>query len=196
MARVHPEIYFFGAGAAEGRAKMRDLLGGKAVSELAKTVQNIPLAEITDRLLKILDRTQQLINSPEMQETLVSLNQSAKALHTLLVNLDGRIKPLAESADLTLAESKKMMADASKLARDLDTRIPQIVASLDDTLKTAGVTMQGANKAIDGITGDNSPVRLELIRTLNEFASAARSFRVLVDYIEKNPEALVRGKGK
>src|SRR5712671_5101773 len=29
MARVHPEIYFFGAGAAEGRAEMRDLLGGK-----------------------------------------------------------------------------------------------------------------------------------------------------------------------
>src|SRR6202451_1910630 len=29
MARVHPEIYFFGAGVAEGRASMRELLGGK-----------------------------------------------------------------------------------------------------------------------------------------------------------------------
>jgi len=56
--------------------------------------------------------------------------------------------------------------------------------------------MRGANKAIDGLAGDNSPVRLELIKTLNEFSAAARSFRVLADYIENHPEALVRGKGK
>ena len=29
MARVHPEIYFFGGGTAEGRASMREVLGGK-----------------------------------------------------------------------------------------------------------------------------------------------------------------------
>jgi paraquat-inducible protein B len=167
-----------------------------SLSELAKTVQNIPVAEIADRLLKILDRTQQLVYSPELQETVVSINQSAKAMHSLLVNLDGQVKPLAANADLTLAETRKTMADASKLARNVDARIPQILASLDDTLKTVGVAMRGANKVIDGITADNSPVRLELMRTLNEFASAARSFRVLVDYIESHPEALVRGKGK
>src|ERR1700722_5849363 len=32
MARVHPEIYFFGAGVAEGRSEMRDLLGGKGAN--------------------------------------------------------------------------------------------------------------------------------------------------------------------
>jgi len=167
-----------------------------SLSELTKTLQNIPVAEIADEFLKILNRTQQLINSPEMEETLVSLNQSAKAMHTLLVNLDSRIKPLAASADLTLGESRKMMAHASKLARDLDARIPQILAGLEDTLKATGETMRGANKAVQGIAGDNSPMRLELIKTLNELGSAARSFRVLVEYLEKNPEALVRGKGK
>ena len=32
MARVHPEVYFFGAGIAEGRAEMRNLLGGKGAN--------------------------------------------------------------------------------------------------------------------------------------------------------------------
>ena len=88
------------------------------------------------------------------------------------------------------------MAKAAKFASDLDTRLPQVIAGLEDTLKATGETMRGANKAVEGMAGADSPVRLELIRTLNEFASAARSFRLLADYIEKNPEALVRGKGQ
>jgi paraquat-inducible protein B len=56
--------------------------------------------------------------------------------------------------------------------------------------------MRVADKAINGYAGDDSPVRIELLKTLNEFAAAARSVRVLADYIENHPEALVRGKTK
>ncbi|MGH7781436.1 MAG: pyruvate, phosphate dikinase [Candidatus Binataceae bacterium] len=44
MARVHPEIYFFGAGVAEGRAAMRDLLGGKGanLAEMASLKLPVP----------------------------------------------------------------------------------------------------------------------------------------------------------
>jgi pyruvate,orthophosphate dikinase len=44
MARVHPEIYFFGAGVAEGRAAMRDVLGGKGanLAEMASLKLPVP----------------------------------------------------------------------------------------------------------------------------------------------------------
>src|SRR5476649_1645134 len=44
MARVHPEIYFFGASAAEGRSEMRDLLGGKGanLAEMASLKLPVP----------------------------------------------------------------------------------------------------------------------------------------------------------
>ena len=44
MARVHPEIYFFGAGVAEGRAEMRNLLGGKGanLAEMASLKLPVP----------------------------------------------------------------------------------------------------------------------------------------------------------
>jgi pyruvate, orthophosphate dikinase len=44
MARVHPEIYFFGAGVAEGRAAMRELLGGKGanLAEMASLKLPVP----------------------------------------------------------------------------------------------------------------------------------------------------------
>src|SRR6185437_7253166 len=44
MARVHPEIYFFGGGVAEGRAAMRNLLGGKGanLAEMASLKLPVP----------------------------------------------------------------------------------------------------------------------------------------------------------
>src|SRR5215472_3710231 len=44
MARVHPEIYFFGAGVAEGRAAMREILGGKGanLAEMASLKLPVP----------------------------------------------------------------------------------------------------------------------------------------------------------
>jgi pyruvate, orthophosphate dikinase len=43
MARVHPEIYFFGAGVAEGRADMRDLLGGKGANLAEMATLKLPV---------------------------------------------------------------------------------------------------------------------------------------------------------
>src|SRR5271168_1826133 len=44
MARVHPEVYFFGAGIAEGRSEMRNLLGGKGanLAEMASLELPVP----------------------------------------------------------------------------------------------------------------------------------------------------------
>jgi pyruvate,orthophosphate dikinase len=44
MARVHPEIYFFGANVAEGRGTMRELLGGKGAGlhEMASLKLPVP----------------------------------------------------------------------------------------------------------------------------------------------------------
>src|ERR1700719_682706 len=44
MGRIHPEIYFFGAGVAEVRAEMRNLLGGKGanLAEMARLKLPVP----------------------------------------------------------------------------------------------------------------------------------------------------------
>jgi len=45
------------------------------------------------------------------------------------------------------------------------------------------------------MTAPGSPVRYELVNALKELAGAMRSMRVLADYLERHPEALVQGKG-
>jgi paraquat-inducible protein B len=167
-----------------------------SLSALSKTLENIPLAEITDKLAKTLDGIEKLVNSPDLKETLVSLHQTVDQAHEFLQNLDSQVKPLTTSTELTLSEARKLFGNAAKLAINLDSRIPPLIASLEDTSKAAGATMKGTSKAVEGFAGANSPLRSELIKTLNEFSAAARSFRVLVQYLESHPEALIKGKGK
>jgi paraquat-inducible protein B len=167
-----------------------------SLSALAKTLENIPLAEIADKVEKTLDGIEKLVNSPDLKETLVSIHQTVDEAHVFLRNLDSQVKPLATSTELTLSEAKKLFSNGAKLASDLDSRIPPLIASLEDTSKAAGATMKTATNGIERFAGANSPLRLELIKTLNEFSAAARSFRVLAEYLENHPEALIKGKGK
>jgi paraquat-inducible protein B len=41
----------------------------------------------------------------------------------------------------------------------------------------------------------NSPLQIEAQKAMQEFGSAARSLRIMADYLERHPEALIRGKG-
>ncbi len=63
---------------------------------------------------------------------------------------------------------------------------PEIKQTLDDlrhTLKVAEHTLE-----------DGSPTQVELQNTLRELGRTAESLRLLSDYLERHPEALIRGK--
>lgn len=167
-----------------------------SLSALSKTLENIPVAEIADKVSKTLDGIEKLVNSPDLKETVVSLHQTVDQAHAFLQNLDSQVKPLSTSTEHTLSEAKELFANASQLAVNLDSRIPKLLASFEDTSKAAGTTMRDANKVVEGFAGASSPLRTELIKTLNEFSAAARSFRVFAQYLESHPEALIKGKGK
>ena len=49
---------------------------------------------------------------------------------------------------------------------------------------------------IENILSTDSPLNRETTRTLEEVAGAARSMRVLMDYLEQYPDSLIYGKGK
>jgi paraquat-inducible protein B len=65
------------------------------------------------------------------------------------------------------------------------------IADLRITLASATKTLDSADKVI----APNQDLGPDLGATLNEVSRAARSIRVLADYLERHPEALLRGKG-
>src|SRR5207247_948620 len=61
---------------------------------------------------------------------------------------------------------------------------------LDETLVSARGTFDSATRLV----APDSTLDTELNTTLQELSRAARGLRVLADYLERHPEALVRGK--
>lgn len=67
-----------------------------------------------------------------------------------------------------------------------------------DLIPALGNTLQHTHRALDNLSGlvvPSSPLYTDLQRALRELSDAARSIRVLADYLERHPEALLTGKG-
>ena len=68
--------------------------------------------------------------------------------------------------------------------------LKKAISELDLTLVSARGTLDNADKLVQ----PNSVLGEQLGTTLQEVSRAARGLRVLADYLEQHPEALLRGK--
>ena len=70
-------------------------------------------------------------------------------------------------------------------------RLPEITAGLQDAVAKAGRTFG----SIEASYGNNSQFQRELERAMTQVGDTARSIRLLADFLDRHPEALVRGRG-
>jgi paraquat-inducible protein B len=134
-----------------------------------------PLDALTNKVNDFLDTLQAL----PLQEIGNDLRDTVKGA-----------KELVTSDELTtsLSELEQALKQVRLAARSLDEdSLPELQA----TLRQARSTL----KAAEGVVSPDSALYSELKRTLTEFSSAARSIRVMADYLERHPEALIKGKG-
>ena len=81
--------------------------------------------------------------------------------------------------------------------KEIGDNLNKAITELDLTLASARGTLTSAQGTFDNtsnLTGANSSQIQQLDETLKEVSRAARSIRVLTDYLEGHPEALIRGK--
>ena len=64
------------------------------------------------------------------------------------------------------------------------------MASGETTLEEVNSTLG----SVESLISNNSPVNQDLQTALQELARAARSTRVMMDYLERHPDALLYGK--
>jgi paraquat-inducible protein B len=96
---------------------------------------------------------------------------------------------LAQRVMTTMATLDETLKSTDKLMKNVDTSIaPQVTA----TLKEAEDAMKNAKEALS----QGAPLQNDLGSTLVELSHAARSVSALADYLERHPEALIRGKPK
>jgi len=117
-------------------------------------------------------------------------NETLKGAQKLLGDVDAQINPLAANVNKTLANARKVM-------NGVDDQVNPLVDSFRGTASAATRTLEHAEKtlaAVEDAIGKDSQVVYQVNQTLKELAAVARSIRVWADYLERHPEALLRGK--
>lgn len=102
--------------------------------------------------------------------------------------------PKLESA---LASLTRALEDVGELARQAKTDLGPALSRLPAISEKLEKAVDGANTALGQAGyGADSTVQRQVERTLSQVADAARSIRLLADYLNRHPEALVTGRGE
>jgi paraquat-inducible protein B len=109
---------------------------------------------------------------PKVDEAVVNIRQ-------LAANLDKNANDLSIDLQQTLTAARETMAAIETAAKQADI-----------ALKEGEGTLASARAVID----PESPTFYEVTKSLREISGAARAVRLLADYLERNPTALIFGK--
>jgi paraquat-inducible protein B len=171
--------------------------------QLAKTLEQLPLEDLFYDVKEAVQGISRLVNSDDLKQAVRALNQTLQRAEQLVTRIDRQVDPLATRLDTTLA-------DYGQLARNIDRQVEPLAYGVNDTLDEARKTIRTIElrldealqqatetlKSMETFTEKDSTLQRELLTTLGEVEKAARSVRQFADYLEKNPESLLRGKSR
>ena len=123
---------------------------------------------------------------PELEEKLGSIIDKINRLP---------LDAIGEDLRKSLATLEQTLKDGSTLLNRIDTDVvPALKTTLDDARSALGSAERMLTSTEATLVGPSAPGQQELRNAMQELGRAARSLRVLADYLERHPEALIRGK--
>ena len=156
-------------------------------------------------------------DSPAAQlcDLIAALHEIVGKVDTVMTDIKQKLPGMMENADSTLetlnVTSSKMapkldavIADVNQLIKTTEKTISlaegpsaDVVRSLQATMEATRdvmATAQTTLKHLDTTIDNDSPLRLEIGKAIEEIKQTAQSFRALVDLIQRNPEVLIQGR--
>lgn len=135
------------------------------VSDIAAKLDRLPIERIASSIDGTLSAVRDTVASPELRQAIRNLQATLAGTETLVRRADAGLTPVLN-------------------------RLPAVVQALQDTIVRANRTVAG----IDTSYGGNSGFARELERAMAQVGDTARSIRILADFLDRHPEALVRGR--
>jgi paraquat-inducible protein B len=172
----------------------------------------------TAAMLRDLRETVAEIRS-RVEPAAAQLSETNAALRDLAEQVRGRVETLSVSVEAAATETQRLAAEVNRAVTSLTPKVEQgidsatqfvehtgaqwdlekgpaadLVKNLTQASTTAERAIQQTAATVEAAVGPESRLQAELQAMLVEVHDAARSLRVLTDYLQRHPEALVRGK--
>jgi paraquat-inducible protein B len=139
-----------------------------------------------------LDAARELVRKVdrEVEPLAASVGTAFDDAGRLARNVDREIEPVAESLRTALDATRDLVR---KVDREIDPVVVDLRQALH-TMRTAGESAQETLARIAPILDGETRLGDDLSQALRQLAGAARSVNALAAYLERHPEALLRGK--
>ncbi|MGA8095115.1 MAG: hypothetical protein WB823_12710, partial [Steroidobacteraceae bacterium] len=166
------------------------LAGGVAFETPAAAMAAAPAA--AGSVFRLYDNEQSAMGAPAGPPVLAD---TLRNLNAVMQNLNGVLK------NVNRATAGPQLHDAvvslNRVLTHLDRLTVETRPNLDQLLKSLRATSDAAQRTLALIqdkAGGGQPSSTDLPQLMNELSQAARSVRDLADYLDRHPDALLRGR--
>ncbi len=176
------------------------------LKRMLRTLEELPLEEIANKVISTLDSIERLAGAPEVQSILRNTDGATGEAQHLMQRVNNRIEPLMAELQGAAEAARRAMRQA-EITLALEEGVPgELAANVNETARAATGAFEEARRTlakaqttlnlVNGILDESSPFRRDVQVLVHELGAAARSFRALADYLERHPEALLKGKSQ
>lgn len=158
------------------------------LAQISKELGTIDFAGLGESAAALLNTTNTILEEAKLKELIVEMRKTVDGVNQLLSS---------EELQRTIGAAGDSFEDFSRLARRLEAEVDplseSVTASSDElreTLREVGQTFTD----IQTLIGPQMGLGFQLGNTLNTIDEAARSIERLADFLERNPQAILRGR--
>jgi paraquat-inducible protein B len=155
------------------------------------------LQKLPDEIISATEGVEQLVRSPATQETMRDLAVTIRDLDALIREIRAEVKPLAVSVKASSDAARRTFTQAEQTLALKEGPAGEMAASIIETVRKAGASLDQTRSTLgsyERVAMQNANVGYELSRALGELEGAARAIRSLADYLDRHPEAIVKGR--
>lgn len=163
--------------------KAQDILG-----QLITKLDEIDFKQLLNSVTDAVKNFEGFANNKDLREAFAGVNQlvNKPELHAAVRSLDETVRRISQAADGV----QKVAGSLDRSVATLSVDLKETLTGVRDAVKQIQVTVANA----DGFVDPNSPTAYELTKALKELSGAARSLRLMADFLERNPRALLFGR--
>ena len=155
------------------------------IDTLQTTLAHLPLEQMVDSLSLILQNVGQALQDNSLGEAIAAFRETFEEARAIVKS---------ETLRTTAAQTAQHLAVASAaMGREL----PETLNAFRDAMQrmaAAADQLKATAASAQAVLGRDASAGNELRRLLKESTEAMRSLRALADMLERNPEALLKGK--
>jgi paraquat-inducible protein B len=178
------------------------------VDAIAKKLENLTLEELVFDLRNVLQGINHLVRSDDLGHAVGALDEALTHIAALAERLSNQVEPVAQELMVTSEEVRTALRAGRERLASIETALVSTLRSYEQLAEplsadlheaTAAVvsTMAQARAslaAIEAGVGPESTVHHRVTRALTDLSSALKAVRGLAEYLERHPEAMLRGK--